>query len=150
MTEYQIVPMARRHIAAIAALETLCFSDPWSEAAIMPELENPLSLWLVAETADGGVLGYVGSQRVPPEADMMNIAVAPEARRQGIAEALVTALVSALKEEHVASLTLEVRVSNAPARALYEKLGFVPVGLRKNYYFHPKEDACILRKDWNT
>ena len=148
MEEYQIVPMAARHVASIAALERKCFSDPWSEAAIAPELENPLSLWLVAEQGDA-VLGYVGSQSVPPEADMMNIAVAPEARRQGIAEALVHALEAALRENGVESLTLEVRVSNLPARALYEKLGFTPVGLRKNYYFHPKEDACILRKDWS-
>lgn len=146
--EYQIVPMAARHVAPIAALEQTCFSDPWSEAAIAPELENPLSLWLVAEQGDT-VLGYIGSQSVPPEADMMNLAVAPEARRQGIAEALVHALEAALREKGTQSLTLEVRVSNLPARALYEKLGFAPVGLRKNYYFHPKEDACILRKDWS-
>lgn len=147
--EYQIVPMAARHVAPIAALEQQCFSDPWSEAAIAPELENPLSLWLVAEQGDT-VLGYIGSQSVPPEADMMNLAVAPEARRQGIAEALVHALEAALREKGTESLTLEVRVSNLPARTLYEKLGFEPVGLRKNYYFHPKEDACILRKDWNA
>lgn len=147
--EYTIVPMAARHVPSIAALETVCFSDPWSEAAIAPELENPLSLWLAAETADGALLGYVGSQRVPPEADMMNLAVAPEARRQGIAEALVLALIRALKAHGVTSLTLEVRASNLPARALYEKLGFASVGVRRNYYFHPKEDACILRKDWN-
>ncbi len=146
--EYQIVPMAARHVAPIAALEQQCFSDPWSEAAIAPELENPLSLWLVAEQ-DDTLLGYIGSQSVPPEADMMNLAVAPEARRQGIAEALVHALEAALREKGTESLTLEVRVSNLPARTLYEKLGFEPVGLRKNYYFHPKEDACILRKDWN-
>ena len=146
--EYQIVPMAARHVAPIAALEQQCFSDPWSEAAIAPELENPLSLWLVAEQGDT-LLGYIGSQSVPPEADMMNLAVAPEARRQGIAEALVHALEAALREKGTESLTLEVRVSNLPARTLYEKLDFEPVGLRKNYYFHPKEDACILRKDWN-
>ena len=148
--EYKIVPMTARHVPAIAALEQVCFSDPWSEAAIAPELDNPLSLWLTAEGADGAVLGYVGSQRVPPEADMMNIAVAPDARRQGIAEALVQALVQALDARGVTSLTLEVRVSNLPARALYKKLGFVQAGLRRNYYFHPKEDACILRKDWNA
>ena len=146
--KYEILSMQARHVPQIAALERLCFSDPWNEAAVGGELENPLSLWLVAEQ-NGAVLGYVGSQMVPPEADMMNIAVAPEARRQGIAEALVHALEAALREKGTESLTLEVRVSNLPARTLYEKLGFEPVGLRKNYYFHPKEDACILRKDWN-
>ena len=139
--EYRIVPMAAHHVPAIAALETQCFSDPWSESAIAPEIQNPLSLWLAAVALDGTLLGYVGSQRVPPEADMMNIAVAPAARRQGIAEALVQALIRALDARGV---------TNLPARTLYEKLGFAAVGLRKNYYFHPKEDACILRKDWNA
>lgn len=147
--KYEILPMQARHVPQIAALERLCFSDPWNEAAVGGELENPLSLWLVAEQ-NRAVLGYVGSQMVPPEADMMNIAVAPTARRQGIAEALVLALIRALDAHGVTSLTLEVRVSNLPARTLYEKLGFAAVGLRKNYYFHPKEDACILRKDWNA
>ena len=146
--KYEILPMQARHVPQIAALERLCFSDPWNEAAVGGELEIPLSLWLVAEQGDT-LLGYIGSQSVPPEADMMNLAVAPEARRQGIAEALVHALEAALREKGTESLTLEVRVSNLPARTLYEKLGFEPVGLRKNYYFHPKEDACILRKDWN-
>ena len=145
--KYEILPMQVRHVPQIAALERLCFSDPWNEAAVGGELENPLSLWLVAER-NGAVLGYVGSQMVPPEADMMNIAVAPEARRQGIAEALIGELICRLSVNGVTSLSLEVRASNAAARSLYEKLGFRQVGLRPNYYFHPKEDACILRKDW--
>lgn len=145
--EYKILSMQEQHIPQIAALEKQCFSAPWSEAAIRSELENPLSLWLVAER-NGAVLGYVGSQMVPPEADMMNLAVAPEARRQGIADALIGELIRRLSMKEVTSLSLEVRVSNTAARSLYEKLGFRQIGLRPNYYFHPKEDACILRKDW--
>lgn len=145
--EYRILTMQTQHITQIAALEKQCFSDPWSEAAVRSELENPLSLWLVAECGEN-VCGYVGSQMVPPEADMMNLAVAPDARRQGIAGALVSELLRRLSERGMTSLSLEVRVSNAAARSLYEKLGFRQVGLRPNYYFHPKEDACILRKDW--
>ena len=79
---------------------------------------------------------------------MMNVAVAPEARRRGIAEALVLDLVQALKEKGNHCLTLEVRASNAPAIALYEKLGFSQVGCRRNYYRNPREDALILRKEW--
>ncbi len=145
--KYEILPMQARHVPQIAALERLCFSDPWTAAAGGGERENPLSLWLVAEQ-NGAVLGYVGSQMVPPEADMMNIAVAPEARRQGIAEAMIGELICCLSANGVTSLSLEVRASNAAARSLYEKLGFRQAGLRPNYYFHPKEDACILRKDW--
>ena len=142
-----IVNMHESHIAQVAALEKICFSDPWSENSVASELKNPLSCWLVAEE-DGVVAGYVGSQTVIDESDMMNIAVHPDHRRKGIAEALVMELVEALKKRESQCLTLEVRASNEPAKALYEKLGFAQVGLRKNYYRNPKEDALILRKEF--
>ena len=136
------------HVSQIAQLEKLCFSDPWSENSVASELENPLSLWLVAEM-DGAVAGYVGSQTVIDETDMMNIAVHPDHRRQGIAAALIEALIEELKGKGSHCLTLEVRASNESARSLYEKLGFQQAGIRKNYYRNPKEDAIILRKEWN-
>ena len=143
----QLIPMDNRHVAQVAALEKQCFSYPWSESSVASELSNPLSAWLVA--MDGDVLaGYVGSQSVMGESDMMNIAVDAHYRRQGIAQALVEALVAQLKEKGNHSLTLEVRISNQPAIALYEKLGFAQVGRRPNYYRNPKEDALILRKEW--
>ena len=142
-----IVKMERCHVAQIAQLEKQCFSEPWSESSIASELGNPLSLWLVA--MDGDVIaGYVGSQSVMGESDMMNIAVHPEHRRKGIAVALVDTLVAQLKEKGNYCLTLEVRISNASAIALYQKLGFEQVGRRPNYYRSPKEDALILRKEW--
>lgn len=143
----RIVPMQPSHTAQIAALERRCFSDPWPEAIIAHELENDLSLWLCAVDGET-VAGYIGSQTVLGEADMMNVAVSPDYRRQGIGRALVLALEKALQTQmQAAILTLEVRDSNAPAIALYAALGFVQVGLRKNYYQHPKEDARILRKE---
>ena len=139
--------MTDAHVAQVAELEKLCFSDPWSENSVASELKNPLSLWLVA--LDGAtVAGYIGSQSVEGEADMMNVAVHPDYRRKGIARELVTGLVAALADKGVHSLALEVRVSNAPAIALYEQLGFQQVGRRPNYYRNPKEDALILRKEW--
>ena len=143
----RILNMTAEHVAQVAALEAICFHDPWSEKSVASELTNPLSLWLVALDGDR-VAGYVGSQSVMGESDMMNVAVHPDYRRQGIAEKLCLALVEALKEKGNHCLTLEVRASNEPAKALYEKLGFIQVGLRKNYYRNPKEDACILRKEW--
>jgi ribosomal-protein-alanine N-acetyltransferase len=140
-----IVNMSMEHVPQIALLEQMCFSDPWSEKSVASELNNPLALWLVAVENDA-VVGYVGSQSVLGEADMMNVAVHPDHRRKGVAQALVTALVRALWEKDNHSLALEVRASNAPASALYEKLGFVQVGLRKNYYRNPREDARILKK----
>jgi len=143
----QIVKMNESHISAVAALEKCCFSDPWSEKSVASELTNPLSLWLVAMEGEQTV-GYVGSQTVMDETDMMNIAVDPDFRRQGIAEMLINALVEALDSRGSRCLTLEVRASNDPAKNLYEKLGFLQIGRRKNYYRNPREDALILRKEW--
>ena len=143
----EIVQMTAAHTGQIAELERICFSDPWSEKSIATELDSRLSLWLVAMDGEK-VAGYVGSQSVLGETDMMNIAVSPDYRRQGIGEKLVVELIQKLTEKGNHSLTLEVRASNDPAQKLYEKLGFEQVGRRKNYYRNPKEDALILRKEW--
>ncbi|MBO5868372.1 MAG: ribosomal protein S18-alanine N-acetyltransferase [Oscillospiraceae bacterium] len=145
MIEY--VLMSEEHVAQIAELEKLCFSDPWSINSITYELTNPLSLWLVA-VEDSTVIGYIGSQTVLGETDMMNVAVHPEYRKQGIGTGLIQELLSRLKDFGVYCLTLEVRVSNTQAITLYDKLGFVQTGKRPNYYSHPKEDALIMRLDF--
>ena len=142
----EIVRMNESHVAAVAELEKQNFSEPWSENSVHGELTNKLALWLVALDGED-VVGYVGSQTVLGEADMMNIAVADSHRRRGIARRLVEELIGQL-DAHM--LTLEVRASNAPAIALYDSLGFAQAGLRKNYYRKPKEDALILRKEWNN
>lgn len=142
-----ITKMTADHVAQVAELEKICFSDPWSENSVASELENSLAYWLVA--VEGvTVAGYVGSQTVMGETDMMNIAVRPDYRRKGVAEDLVNALVDALKEQGSHCLTLEVRASNEPAQKLYEKLGFTLIGKRPRYYHNPREDALILRKEW--
>ena len=138
--------MKETHVSQVAELEKLCFgTEAWSEKSVASELNNKLALWLVAEDA-GTVWGYVGSQTVMDETDMMNIAVHPDHRNQGIAAGLVANLIDALKARGSHSLMLEVRVSNMPAIALYEKMGFVQVGRRPKYYHNPREDAIILRK----
>ena len=142
-----IETMKSAHVAQIAELEKICFSDPWSEKSIASELNNELAFWLTAIEGNH-VAGYIGSQTVLDETDMMNVAVHPVFRRKGIAEALVNALVEALKTKGSRCLTLEVRASNVPAITLYEKLGFSEIGRRKNYYRNPREDALILRKEW--
>ena len=142
----EIKTMTEAHVPQIAEIETLCFTDPWSEKSVASELNNRLSLWLVALDGDT-VAGYVGSQSVLDEADMMNIAVHPDYRRQGIGRDLVLALAEALQKKGIRGLMLEVRQSNAPAIALYEQLGFQQVGMRPNYYRNPKENALILRKE---
>ena len=142
-----IVKMKECHVSAVAELEKICFSDPWSENSVASELKNKLALWLVAEE-EGTVAGYIGSQTCGDESDVMNVAVHPDFRRRGIAEALVNSLVTKLNDIGSHCLTLEVRASNAPAVSLYEKLGFAEIGRRKNYYRNPREDALILRKEW--
>lgn len=141
--------MNESHIQPIAELEKICFTDPWSENSIRTELGNALSLWIVAEE-EGSLAGYVGSQSVLGWADMMNLAVAPDYRRQGIGEKLVEELIFRLKANNVTCLTLEVRQSNIPAIQLYQKMGFTEVGRRPGYYHKPREDALILRKEWDV
>lgn len=146
MSDYRIVPMTMQHTAAVAKLEKLCFSDPWSEASVQSEVNNPLSCWLVA--IDGSkVIGYIGSQTAAGESDMMNLAVAPDHRGKGIGASLVNALITELLKRGSSALFLEVRESNLPAIKLYEKLLFQKIGVRPNYYFHPRENAVIMRKE---
>lgn len=141
----QITEMTRAHTAQVAALERCCFADAWSERSITAETENPLALWLVA-VQDDRVIGYIGSQTVLDESDMMNLAVEAQARRSGVGRALVDALCERLRQRGSRALSLEVRASNDAALALYRGLGFEQVGLRRGYYRNPKEDALILKK----
>lgn len=138
--------MVREDVPQIAGLERLCFSYPWSEASVAGECANPCSFWLVAEE-NAQVVGYVGSQLVPPEADVMNLAVAPEWRKHGMGNALMEALEDVLRSRGIHTLFLEVRVSNESAKRLYAARGFRQVGCRPKYYENPVEDALILRKE---
>ncbi len=143
----EFLKMDEAHVAAIAELEKMCFSDPWSINSISSELANSLSTWLVA--VDGEIVcGYVGSQSVLDGADMMNIAVHPSYRNRGIGCGLIERLIDLLKERDVCSLSLEVRVSNESAIGLYRKMGFDVVGKRPGYYRNPREDAYIMRKEF--
>ncbi len=140
---FRIVPMTAARLPQVAALEQVCFpADPWSENLFRAALENPGAAVLLAEE-DGAVLGYAVLSAVLDEGNLDNIAVAPEYRRRGVADALLGAL-TGFGRECLALLTLEVRASNAPAIALYEKHGFRPVGRRRNYYSDPREDAVLM------
>ena len=141
--EVRIVPMDARHIAGVAALERACFSAPWSEQMLADELRNDCARYLIAECA-GAVVGYVGVHQILDECYMTNLAVAPDARRRGVASLLLTRLLDMV--QGAAFLTLEVRVSNAPAIALYERFGFARAGLRRAYYTAPREDALLMTR----
>ena len=137
---YEIVPMDRSHIPQIAALERECFPDPWSETLLEDALFDPQASFIVAEDDEGMILGYAGLHAVLDEGYIDNIAVAADARRHGVASALLDVFCR-FGAVNLAFLSLEVRQSNAAAIALYEKHGFQRVGLRPGYYQHPREDA---------
>ena len=144
--DYQLIPLAHEHLGQAAEIERLCFSDPWSEKMLAEHLANPCSLTLAAVGDTGRLLGYVGLLAVVDEGYITNVAVRPNCRRQGVASSLLQALEARGRARNLTFLTLEVRQSNAPARALYEKLGYVQAGLRRNYYENPREDAIIMTK----
>lgn len=146
---YEIVPMDRSHIPQIAALERECFSDPWSENLLEDALFDPQASFIVAEDGEeGNVLGYAGLHAVLDEGYIDNIAVAPDARRHGVASALLDVFCR-FGAVNLAFLTLEVRASNNPAIGLYEKFGFQRAGLRPNYYQGPREDAIIMTRGFS-
>lgn len=140
---YKLVPMDKSHLDAVAALERVCFSKPWPRSMLEDELYNPNVSLVVAEGEDGAVLGYGEVGVVLDEGCLEKIAVDPAWRRQGVAEAILSAYLR-FGRAKLAFLTLEVRASNEAAIGLYKKLGFEEVGRRKGYYTEPKEDAVLM------
>ncbi|MDD6189711.1 MAG: ribosomal protein S18-alanine N-acetyltransferase [Clostridiales bacterium] len=138
-----LVRLTEALIPQMEELERICFSMPWSAEMIRSELENPSCLYLAALEGDT-LVGYIGVQTVLDEGYINNVAVRPEYRRRGIASALISLLIEQAREIGLAFLTLEVRASNDAAITLYEKLGFSPVGRRRNYYEKPREDAILM------
>lgn len=145
MEEIRIVPMAESHLDALARIEKLCFSQPWSRAGLRDELTNPAACFLAAECG-GAAVGYAGMFCAADECYVANVAVHPDFRGRGIGGRLLRALEESAKERGGAFLSLEVRESNLPALALYRSHGFVRAGLRKNFYREPVENALILTK----
>lgn len=143
----QIVPMNGDHLDEVAELERVCFPDPWSRNMLKEELENDLAAFLVALDAQGAVAGYAGLQVVLDEGYILNVAVRPDCRRQGVAGQLLNVFLNFAKGNQLSFLTLEVRASNYAAIALYGSRGFRGTGRRKNYYEHPREDAVIMTLD---
>lgn len=141
--DIRIVPLRSEYVRQTAALDKLCFSEPWSEKSFWEVLENPLAVYRVALCGEK-LVGYAGMYLVENVCDIMNIAVHPDNRRCGIANKLMKSLVNYAKDNNAEVIELEVRLGNASARAFYEKLGFVRDGIRKNYYSFPKEDAVLM------
>lgn len=142
----EVRPMEEGDLDALAALEALCFSEPWSRKSLEEELSNPHACFLAA-AEDGEVLGYGGMHFAWGEFYLDNLAVFPRHRRKGAARAILLALRDFALAQGGKFLTLEVRPSNAAAIALYTGLGFRETGRRKNFYTRPAEDALLLQLD---
>ena len=141
--DLEISGLRDEDVAQMAEIEKLSFSVPWSEQCIRDELDTPLSHYFIARK-DGRVLGYIGTRILADECDITNIAVHPDFRRQGLAGILLSELLSFPAGKGVTAVMLEVRESNLPARAFYEKSGFEYCGRRKDYYEKPDEDALLM------
>jgi ribosomal-protein-alanine N-acetyltransferase len=137
-----IRPMTRRDIPAVATLEQEVYTQPWSVRVFFDELAQQNRAYFVAENGQGAIVGYGGLLLVEEDAHITTLAVLPEARRARLGTRLMLALVDGALEAGARHLTLEVRMSNAGARSLYERFGFAPVGLRKDYY--RDEDALVM------
>jgi len=140
-----IRPMTEADVKAVAEIEKECFSQPWSEDGIRQELFNSSARFFVAEKT-GKAVGYMGMHIVLDECYIANIAVLPSHRRQGIAQKLLTNAIEKAEKAGCSFISLEVRLSNCGAIALYEKNGFERMGERKNFYQSPTENALIMTK----
>ena len=140
---YQLLPMTAEHLPQIAEMERACFSHPWSETMLADVLWDDSCVIVVAVDEQERVLGYAGLQVVLDEGYINNVAVSPAVRRQGVADALMSAFVR-FGAENLAFLTLEVRCSNMATISLYTKHGFQLAGRRPNYYDDPSEDALLM------
>ncbi len=141
--------MEERDIEAVAEIETECFAEPWSKSSLREYVEKTDALFLVSEE-EGVINGYAGMYYVYPEAYITNVAVSNAYRNRGIATEIMERMFEISQEEGVERCSLEVRVSNQSAIHLYEKLGYISVGERKNFYSQPTENALIMWKEYNV
>lgn len=134
-------------IPEVAAIESACFSDPWSPKLLEDSLQNSWNhFWVAQEETSEVILGYAALSLIAGEGEIQRIAVLPDARRRGIARELMAAMESFVKENQGEALTLEVRRGNEAARNLYKSCGFAKEAIRKGYYRRPTEDAIIMWK----
>lgn len=139
--------MEERDLEQAARLERACFGKAaWSDAALNTALRDANAMYLAAEE-DGELLGYCGIWQSFEDGEIMNVAVREDRRRQGCARRLLEELFICSGERGIRRFTLEVREGNLPAIRLYESLGFVTQGVRKNFYDNPRENALIMWRD---
>jgi ribosomal-protein-alanine N-acetyltransferase len=141
---YRIRRVERADVPALTRIEQRCFTDPWSEAGIRESIQSETTIALLAENTEGE-LGYLMARLSGEEGEILNLAVLPGHRRQGVGRRLLEQGLALLIGRGVREAYLEVRESNLAARDLYHGFGFRPVGMRPHYYRNPAEDALVLR-----
>ncbi len=137
--------MRDEDVPSVAQIEEKTFSMPWSEADFRDMIKQDNMTYVLAEI-EGKIIGGAGLRNILGDAEITNVAVLNEYRNTGIGYKILTALIEKGKKIGAEAFTLEVRISNKPAIHLYEKLGFLSEGVRKNFYEKPKEDALIMWK----
>ncbi len=143
----RIERMCLEDLAEVVEIENQSFAVPWSHSSFVHELlENRRAFYLVARNERQRIVGYLGMWEVFDEGHITNLASHPEFRRRGVAEALLKHLIKLAPQQGIQHLTLEVRRSNVAAQSLYQKLGFVHMGMRRKYYLDNNEDAFIMWK----
>ncbi|HMJ05283.1 MAG TPA: ribosomal protein S18-alanine N-acetyltransferase [Chthoniobacterales bacterium] len=140
-------PAAEGDIGDVAAVERLCFADPWSEESFARLIDAPPAIFLVALfPPNEGIAGYIIAFSVGEDAEVLNVAVDPQFRGKGLAGQMLDAVLIELSSRGVRTAFLEVRESNAAALSLYTSRGFSEIGRRSKYYRRPVEDALVLRR----
>ena len=143
MKPFAISQLSLSHLEGVAELERLCFAEPWSRQALTLLLQGK-NLGVVALDEQGTPIGYGGLLTVLDEGQITNIAVHPDHRKKGIGKAILEELINESRKCDIRELSLEVRQSNLPAKALYQSHGFEIAGIRKGFYRHPTEDGLVM------
>ena len=146
MSEFFIERLTSDRFFEVAELEGLCFSLPWSEKALELLVFDKNVAFVALDSDTGRVAAYGGMLTVLDEGQITNIATHPDYRRKGIGERVVLSLIEYAEREGIKFISLEVRESNRAAIALYEKLGFLQAGIRKNFYTSPRENGIVMTK----
>ena len=131
-------------VAAVAKIEQICFSDPWSEKMVADLTDSSWDEVWVLETEENGLIGYINFRFIAGEGELMRIAVLPELRGHGLSRKLMDKMTESASKNAVTDITLEVRAGNEPAIGLYKAYGFAGEAVRKGYYHNPAEDALIM------
>ena len=142
--EVRIVPMRRRHLRGVLRIEQQVYPRPWTFGLFLSEIGQRTTRLYVVARVGGEVVGYAGLFRAIDDGHITTVAVDPAWHRHGIATRMLVALARGAVERGCVNLTLEVRMSNSGAQALYQRFGFVPAGVRKGYYPETREDALVM------